>query len=188
MMQSQNANIAAYDEHIVVDETRLESVKEFRYLGSFLAGDCSLDREINQRIGKAASSFGGLRRRVFDNRNIKLATKMSVYSAVCLSTLLYGAKTWTIYRRHISKLEAYHIRCLQRILGLTWKDRIPHTEILSRTGSVSLECSLALRQLRWVGHVIRMPSGRLPKQIMYGELTQENRSAGGQLKRYKDVT
>ena len=46
---------------------------------------------------------------------------------------------------------------------------------------------LKLAQLRWTGHVIRMPGERLPKKVFYGELQEGNRSEGGQKKRYKDT-
>ena len=127
-VMSRNVDTLTSDsEQITVDSTILENVSNFKYLGSFLSSDCSLDKELNQRIGKAAATFGNLRSRVFENRSIRLVTKISVYTVVCLSILLYGAETWTIYRRHIKKLESYHIRCLQRIFGLSWSDRIPHT-------------------------------------------------------------
>ena len=44
-----------------------------------------------------------------------------------------------------------------------------------------------LAQLRWTGHVIRMPDKRLPKKLFYGELREGKRSQGGQKKRYKDT-
>ena len=78
----------------------------------------------------------------FENCNLKVSTKVAVYNAVCLSTLLYGAESWTIYCQHIN-LEAFHIRCLQKILSLSWKDRIPHTVILSNTDSICMEAAVA---------------------------------------------
>ena len=46
---------------------------------------------------------------------------------------------------------------------------------------------LKLAQLRWTGHVIRMPDERLPKKVFYRELQEGKRSQGGQKKRYKDT-
>lgn len=40
-------------------------------------------------------------------------------------------------------------------------------------------------QLRWLGHVVRMPSGILPQSTI-GQLHHGHHSAGGQKKRYKD--
>jgi len=42
------------------------------------------------------------------------------------------------------------------------------------------------RQLRWVGHVIRMQSNRLPCRILYSELQQGQRAAGGPEKHFSD--
>ena len=46
---------------------------------------------------------------------------------------------------------------------------------------------VTLAQLRWTGHVIRMPDKRLPKKVFCGELQEGNRSQGDQKKRYKDT-
>ena len=51
----------------------------------------------------------------------------------------------------------------------------------------SVHILLKLAQLRWTGHVTRMPEDRLPKKILYGELEMGKRSHGGQKKRYKDT-
>ena len=48
-----------------------------------------------------------------------------------------------------------------------------------------IEAMLKRAQLRWVGHVQRMNDNRLPKQILYSELSSGVRNKGGQRKRYR---
>jgi len=42
------------------------------------------------------------------------------------------------------------------------------------------------RQLRWVGHVIRMSSKRLPRRVLYGQLTHGERLPGAPKKLLSD--
>ena len=51
----------------------------------------------------------------------------------------------------------------------------------------SVHSLLKLAQLRWTGHVTRMPEERLPNKILCGELEMGKRSYGGQKKRYTDT-
>lgn len=169
-----------------IDGTELKFVNNFKYLGGFLSDNCSLDYEVNYRINQANRSYGRLRARVFENHNITLRTKVQVYVAVCLSALLYGSETWVLYRSQIQKLEAFHIRTLQRMMNISWRDMVPHVTILQRAHVTSVEAMLIQRQLRWTGHVIRMDDERLPKAILYGELAEGRRSRGGPKKRFKD--
>lgn len=46
---------------------------------------------------------------------------------------------------------------------------------------------LTQRRLRWLGHVSRMEDGRIPKDILYGELATGSRRAGRILLRSEDV-
>ena len=43
------------------------------------------------------------------------------------------------------------------------------------------------RRLHWLGHATRMQDGRLPKEILYGELATGSRPTGRPTLRYKDV-
>ena len=49
-----------------------------------------------------------------------------------------------------------------------------------------METLLARRQLRWIGHMLKMDDERLPKQTLYGELSYGDRDAGGQKKHHID--
>lgn len=171
---------------LLINQQQLKNVEEFTYLGSVLSSTNDLSNEVQRRIGLASGSFGRLSDRVFMNKNLTIKTKISVYKAVCLSILLYGSEAWVLYRRHLNKLEAFHTSCLQRILGVKWWHRVPHTDIRSRANIDPLETILSQRQLRWLGHTIRMPANRLPRKILYSELAEGTRKAGGPKKRYKD--
>ena len=61
-----------------------------------------------------------------------------------------------------------------------------HSEIRSRAGIPTIESMLLHRQLRWLGHVIRMPYSRLPHCVLYGQLRLGHRSVGEQKKHFKD--
>jgi hypothetical protein len=112
--------------------------------------------------------------------------RTAVYRAVVISTLLCGGECCTPYRRHVRQLEAFNVRCLQKILQLTWEDRVPHTGILHRARMTSVESILLRRTFRWVAHVVRMPESRLPKTVLFGELGNGVRPLGGQKKRFRD--
>ena len=66
-------------------------------------------------------------------------------------------------------LNAFHMRCLHSILGLSWRDRVPNTSVLQTTCSYDLITIIRHRRLRWAGHVSRMENNRLPKQVLYSE-------------------
>lgn len=169
-----------------INQQPLKNVQEFTYLGSVLTDTCDISNEIQRRIGLASAAFGRLSQRVFLNKDLTTNTKVSVYRAICLSILLYGSESWVPYQRHLKKLEAFHVNCLQRILGLKWWHKITHVEVRRRAQIDPLETILTQRQLRWVGHTIRMPENRLPCKVLYGELSLGRRHSGGPRKRFKD--
>ena len=171
---------------ITVKGQRLQVVDKFTYLGSTLSRVVPID-EVNARIAKASAAFGRLRGSIWDRSGIRLDTKLKVYRSVVLPTLLYACETWTVYKRHAKRLNHVHTSCLRKRLKIKWQDRIPGTEVLKRAGMQSVHTLLKLAQLRWTGHVTRMPDERLPKKILCGELQVGKRSHGGQKKRYKDI-
>lgn len=171
---------------INIDGHQLNAVEHFTYLGSVISNDASVSKDIDHRLSKASCSFGRLQRRVWQNHSLRLTTKVQVYRAVVLSTLLYGSEAWVLYRKHIKLLERFHQRCLRSILGIKWQDYITNIEVLEKADLPSIEAMLMLRQLRWSGHVARMDDSRIPKIVFYGELREGKRSVGAPRRRYKD--
>ena len=171
---------------IFIDSTQLEVVETFTYLGSTIASSLSLDTEISSRIGKAAAVMAKLNKRVWNNNSLTINTKVRVYQACVLGTLLYGSESWTTYTGQERRLNSFHLRCLRRLLQIKWQDRVPNTEVLQRTGIPSMFALLSRKRLRWLGHVRRMDDGRIPKDLLYGELWEGSRPAGRPRLRYRD--
>ena len=71
-------------------------------------------------------------------------------------------------------------------MHIKWQERVPDVEVLKRAGTVSAEATIPARQLRWVGHVSRMPDDPLLKAVFFGELISGNRKTGAPKLRYKD--
>ena len=143
--------------------------------------------EIVRRIAKAVAVMARLSRRVWMNSQLTTNTKLKVYQACVLSTLLYGSESWSTYARQENRLENFHLRCLRHILGITWQDKITKAAVLEQAGSLSMHLMLCQRRLRWLGHVHRMEDGRIPKNVLYGELALARRPVSRPGLRYKDV-
>ena len=59
--------------------------------------------------------------------------------------------------------------------------------MLGRAGSHSMHLLLCQRRLCWLGHVHCMGDGRIPKDVLYGELATGHRPAGRPALYFKDV-
>nr|VZI32435.1 unnamed protein product [Spirometra erinaceieuropaei] len=137
-----------------------------------------IDDEVAHRISKASQAFGRLQSTVWNRHGLQLSTKLKTYKAVILPTLLYGAETCTVYTKQARRLNHFHLSCLRRILMLNWQDRIPGTDVLERTGILSIYTMLRQMQLRWSGHLVRMDDERIRKRLFYGDVAMGSRCQG----------
>ena len=138
---------------ITIDDYELEVVHQFTYIESSITNNLSLDTELDKRIRKASTTLARLTKRVWANRELTIRTKMAVYNACVLSTLLYGRETWTTHARQEKRLNSFHLRSLRRILGISWQDKGTNIEVLSRAGLPTMYTLLRQCRLRWLGHV-----------------------------------
>ena len=116
-------------------------------------------------IEKTSVASGRLRANVWERDRIKLDTKLTVYKAVILLTLLYACETWTVYQCHAKRLNHFHLSPLKNLLKIKWQGKNQVTEVLEKARVQSMHHTvLKLAQLRWTGHIARMPDERLPKK------------------------
>ena len=96
---------------------------------------------------------------------VSLKTKLRIYNAVVIPTLLYGSGTWAITQTEEKKQDVFDNRCLRRIAGVMWFHHVRNTEE-SKNWPSPASPLLKNRRLRWFGHVCRMGPERLPKSLL----------------------
>ena len=101
--------------------------------------------------------------KIWSSKQINLKTKLNIYHATITSILLYGSETWKIYATERKKLNSFHPRCIRKMLGISWQDKVRNEEVLRRTGERNMMDIITERRLRWFGHVERMKEERIAR-------------------------
>jgi len=82
---------------------------------------------------------------------------MWLYNVLVISVRLYGSETWTLTKADERRLEAFHINCQRRILGIRWFHFVTNASVTSQTGEEDMESRIGRRRLSVFGHVRRLP-------------------------------
>lgn len=89
-----------------------------------------------------------LKQAVSENRSLSLQCRRRVYVAVVLSTLLYGASTWTTKAPDLRHLNLFHHQCVRSIVGVSRRQQW-------ETHATSSALAKALGVPEDIGHIIR---------------------------------
>ena len=145
-------------------------VDEFNYLGSVLTRDCRDASDVDTRIKKASAAFGALRDSVFASKTVSSRAKRTVYVALVLAILFHGAESWCLTEAVFQRLRCFHAQCARAMCRVTLKHSREHfvstASLLQSLGLESIDVYVTRRQLRWAGHVARMPFHRLPRKML----------------------
>ena len=151
----------------------LEVVDDFKYLGSIMAGDNTINKEIDTRIANANKTYWSLKD-IFRSRNVSWATKLQTYTTIVRPIATYAAETWTLTKAQERRLEVFENVILRRIYGpiydyedQAWRQR--HNEELRAASRLPLITSyIRAARLRWAGHVARMDEDAPCKIYLFG--------------------
>ncbi len=85
---------------------------------------------------------------------------MLIFNNNLKPVLLYGCETWVLIERLNSKIQASEMRVLRLIVGVTRRDRWRNTRIREILRVEPVITQIERAQLKWYGHVRRMPQIR----------------------------
>ncbi|VDP00735.1 unnamed protein product [Schistosoma margrebowiei] len=154
---------------LMIGSEVIERVDRFTYLRSLISPCGLVCDEISARIQKARLALANLRH-LWRRRDIHRSTKACVYCAAVRSVLLYGSETWPVRVEDIRRLLVFDHRCLRNIARISRDHRVSNAVVRKRVlgkGGKSIDEVVKLDQLKWLGHVLRMPNHRLPRRAMF---------------------
>jgi hypothetical protein len=149
---------------ITIENQKLEQVSHFKYLGTEVTEQNSSVTDIRCRTAQALAAASNLSQ-IWRNRGISLRTKLRLLDCLVVPIALYGCETWSVNKADLRKLQAFGMKCLRKILNITWHDHITNHEVSIRTSRAEgyIVDIVQKRQHAWLGHVLRMHGSRLPK-------------------------
>ncbi len=145
-----------------------------KYLGRTFASSTSLDAEINTRLQKASHSFWRFKTNLYRRSEISTKTKIRIFKATVLPTLLYGSESWALLVRQLRRLESFQMRCIRYILGIRFATHgnVSHDSLRLRCDIRPISDQLRINRLRWLGHLARMNSSRIPTRLYSPDSTE----------------
>ena len=91
---------------------------------------------------------------------------MQIYNITVTQVLLYGAETKLAAASVRDAIDVAQTNFLRRIEGIKCYDFVSNTRLLTLTDQTPNSRQLAIRTLRWFGHLIRMPE-EAPASILF---------------------
>jgi len=88
-----------------------------------------------------------------------------------LFSLLFHYELWVVTERMRSRIQAAEMSFLPRVAGLSRRDRVRSSDIRRELRVELLLLRFERSQLRWLGHLIRMPPGCLPLEVFWARPT-----------------
>ena len=150
---------------IKLNGEELKNVDHFKYLGSVIDKDGTIDRDVDLRVRAAWSSWRKLTGVLYD-RKIPLRLKAKVYEAIIRPALTYGSECWAMKVTNKRKIATTEIRMLRGILGVSRREHMRNEDIRRILHVSPIDEVMRGGRLRWFGHVQRREANNVTRRVM----------------------
>ena len=130
------------------------------------------------------NKINGVIRRHF-GKQMNKETKLRVRNITAKAALKFGSEAWVLKKREEQRLEAAQMKFLRLLIGVTKLDTEKNQCIREKTVAESIVKEIKQYQKKWLQHVQRMDTNRLPKQALQYR-PKGRRNTGRTRKRWRD--
>jgi hypothetical protein len=115
MVMSRERN-AGRDDSVKIDNSSTEKVEEFKYLGTKLTDQNSIQKEIKSRLKLGNACYHSVQN-LLSSRFLSKNLKIKIYRTIILPVVLYGCENWSLTLREEHRLRVFENRVLRRVFG-----------------------------------------------------------------------
>ena len=151
------------------DEKKLFS-EAARFIGAWVTGTAQDEIDVEKRLARARAVWAKLSASLG-----RMATKNShkglLIKAAPQNSLLFGAEVRAWHREHVRKAQVLQNRMVLGALAQKKKEmsegRVTMVDLRRKLKIDPIWIEIYWRQLRWIGHIARLPDERLEKQMLF---------------------
>jgi hypothetical protein len=105
------------------------------------------------------------------SRALNRSSKLKIYTTLTRPAVTYGCEAWTLTGRNERQLRIFERKILRKIFGPVqdengiWRIGKNH-ELNELIGNADTVRFIISRRMAWLGHVMRMDGGRMPRRIL----------------------
>ena len=166
-----------------IDNSSIERAEEFKYLGTTIADQNSIQEEINACYHSVQN--------LLSSRLLSKNLKIKIYRTIILPVVLYECETWSLTLREERRLRVFENGVLRKVFGpktdeVTGEWRKLHNEELNDLYSIpNIVWVVKSRRMRWAGHVARMGEDIGVNRVLVGK-PEGKRPLGRPRRRWED--
>jgi len=149
-------------------------VEEFKYLGTTLTNQNSIQEEIMSRL-KSRNACHHSVQNLLSSSLLSKNLKIKINRTIILPVLLYGCETWLFTLREDCRLRVFENRVLRRINGPRrdevkgeWR-KLHNEELYDLYSSPKIVWVIKFSRMRWAGHVACMGERRGIYRVLVGK-------------------